>query len=153
MIAMFKDFGININGKVLGDASAALGIIHRKGFGRTRHIDTGLLWIHQTAAEKRLEYANVLGAENPADLVTKFLNAERIDRHCKKLETNFEDGRSAVAPQLSSLYISKALWEHGEEDSEEENEDDEWQQLQSVVNEVWHSKWKMWSKIPFTMPD
>ena len=26
------------------DASAALGIIDRKGFGKTRRIDTGLLW-------------------------------------------------------------------------------------------------------------
>ena len=133
---MLKEFGINANGMVWGDASAALGIIHRKGLGRTRHIDTGLLWIQQTAAEKILEYAKFLGFENPADLLTKYLNAEFIVRHCKKLETNFEVGRSAVAPQLSSLYISKALWEHGEEEGEEENEDHEWQQLQSVVNEV-----------------
>ena len=50
-----------MTGKVLGDASAALGIIHRKGLSRTRHIDTGLLWIQQAAAERRLEYAKVLG--------------------------------------------------------------------------------------------
>ena len=52
---MLRDFGVHVNGKVLGDASAALGVTHRKGLGRTRHIDTGLLWIQQTAAEKRLE--------------------------------------------------------------------------------------------------
>ena len=143
LIAMLKDFGINMKGKVLGDASAALGIIHRKGLGRTRHIDTGLLWIQQTAAEKRLEYAKVLGAENPADLMTKYLNAEIITRHCKKLETSFEGGRATGAPQLSSLFISKAVWEDEEDESEEEQDENcEWLQLQAIVNEVWHNKWK-----------
>ena len=97
LIAMLRDFGIIVNGKVLGDASAALGIIHRKGLGRTRHIDTGLLWIQKTAAEKRLEYAKVLGAENPADLLPKYLNAEVMDRHCAKFDTSFEEGRAAAA--------------------------------------------------------
>ena len=45
VLSMMKDSGYEIKGEILGDASAALGIIHRKGLGRTRHIDTGLLWI------------------------------------------------------------------------------------------------------------
>ena len=142
LIAMLRDFGVHVNGKVLGDASAALGIIHRRGLGRTRHIDTGLLWIQQTAPEKRLEYAKVLGAENPADLLTKYLTAEVINRHCSKLDTTFEEGRAEAAPQLSALYISKAIWEMEEEESEEQNEDVEWAKLQCVVNEVWHNKWR-----------
>ena len=143
IIAMVEDFGINVTGKVLGDASAALGIIHRKGLGRTRHIDTGLLWIQQTAAEKRLEYAKVLGAENPADLLTKYLTAEVINRHCEKINTKFEEGRAEAAPQLSALYNSKALWELEEAESEEEpHDEDNWQRLQCVVNMVWHDKWK-----------
>ena len=74
VLPMVKDYGYRLQGEILGDASAALGIIHRKGLGRTRHIDTGLLWIQQTAAEKRLEYSKVLGNVNPADLVTKYLD-------------------------------------------------------------------------------
>ena len=57
-----SDMGMKLSGQVWGDASAALGIIKRKGLGRTRHIDTGLLWIQQTAAEKRLTYHKVLGS-------------------------------------------------------------------------------------------
>ena len=72
-MSLLKDFDYEVKGEVLGDASAALGIIHRRGLGRTRHIDTGLLWIQQTAAEKRLKYSKVLGTINPADLMTKFL--------------------------------------------------------------------------------
>ena len=78
---MMKDFGYEIKGEILGDASAALGIIHRKGLGRTRHIDTGLLWIQQTAAGRRLKYPKVLGTENPADLITKYLTQDVIRKH------------------------------------------------------------------------
>ena len=91
-----------------GDASAALGIIHRKGLGRTRHIDTGLLWIQQTAAEKRLKYFKVLGKDNPADLFTEYLSAEVSTHHRDFLGIYFKDGRAKSAPQLQHL---KALWD------------------------------------------
>ena len=54
-MSLLRDFGYEVKGEVLGDASAALGIINRRGMGRTRHIDTGLLWTQQTAVEKRLQ--------------------------------------------------------------------------------------------------
>ena len=53
--------------------STALGIIHRKGLGKTRHIDTRLLWIQQMAAEHRLKFAKVLGKINLADIFAKHL--------------------------------------------------------------------------------
>ena len=45
--ALLKDAGYNVKGEVWGDATAALGIINRRGLGKTRHIDIGLLWIQQ----------------------------------------------------------------------------------------------------------
>ena len=53
---ILNDYGISLRGQVSGDASAALGIISRKGLGRTRHIDTGVLWVQETAATKRFEF-------------------------------------------------------------------------------------------------
>lgn len=50
VMSMMTDLGSSIKGEVWSDASAALGIIHRVGLGKSRHIDTGLLWIQQTAA-------------------------------------------------------------------------------------------------------
>ena len=71
MISILNDFGIKMRGLVFGDASAALGVTHRKGPGRTRHIDPGLLSLHETAARKRLEFKTALGAVTPADLLTQ----------------------------------------------------------------------------------
>ena len=61
LMALLKDLGYKVSGEVWGDASAALGIKNRRGLGKTRHIDTGLLWIQQTAAEQRIKYNKVLG--------------------------------------------------------------------------------------------
>ena len=47
ILSMAKDFQWELQGEVWGDASAALGIINRKGLGKTRHIQTGLLWVQQ----------------------------------------------------------------------------------------------------------
>ena len=103
MMALLQDFGYVVKGEIRGDASAALGIINRKGLGKTRHIQTGLLWIQQTAAEQRLRYAKVLGKEHPADWYTKFLDAATSNAHVQRLEYEFVGGRSIEAPQLHSL--------------------------------------------------
>ena len=70
MISMMKDLGWNVIGEVWGDATAALGIINRRGLGKTRHIDAGLLWTQQTASERQLKFSKVLGMNNLADLYT-----------------------------------------------------------------------------------
>ena len=142
ILSVLKDLAWTLKGRVLGDASAALGIINRKGLGRTRHIDTGMLWIQQTAAEKRLEYGKVLGTDNPADLMTKHLSADMIERHCTKLASEWPEGRAEKAPNLS-LFISKATWEAEEPESDEGEQEESWlDQVQETVKEVWNHKWK-----------
>ncbi len=37
ILSILKDLAWDMRGEVLGDASAAFGIINRKGLGRTRH--------------------------------------------------------------------------------------------------------------------
>lgn len=106
VIAMAKDMGYQLRGQVLGYASAALGIIHRKGLGKTRHIDTSYLWIQEVAARRRLLFSKVLGKENPADLYTKHLDVSTMDRHVVKLECRYKDGRACAAPQLHTISIS-----------------------------------------------
>ena len=70
-MSVLSDLGWYMKGEVWGDASAAFGIINRRGLGKTRHIDTGHLWIQEVAAKGRLKYEKVLGRDNPADLYTK----------------------------------------------------------------------------------
>lgn len=52
-VSMLRGYGAKVKTEVRGDAQAALGIIHRKGLGKTRHFQIGLLWIQQVSAEKK----------------------------------------------------------------------------------------------------
>ena len=100
IMSMMKDLGYNVKGEIWSDASAALGIIHRTGLGKTRHIDTSLLWIQQTAAEQRLRFQKVLGKHNPADLFIKYLDQHTSEGHTETMKYIFEDGRAKEAPKL-----------------------------------------------------
>ena len=152
MLSLLRDFGYQAEGEVLGDASAALGIIQRRGLGRTRHIDTGLLWIQQAAAEKRLAYSKVLGTDNPADLMTKHLTQDVIEKHCATLRVQFLGGRAETAPTLSTIMQRKAIWELDNEetasgrrhdDTSEPNDESEFDnKIQAMFNELWIKKWK-----------
>ena len=44
-LSLLKDFGMNIGGSILGDASACLGVIQRQGLGKLRHLNTNYLWV------------------------------------------------------------------------------------------------------------
>ena len=106
MLSMCKDFGWDLNGEVWGDANAALGIINRMGLGKTRHIQTGLLWIQQIAASQRLKFGKVLGTNNPADLFTKYLDEKTCIHHTTNLGYHETQGRPEDAPQLHVISIS-----------------------------------------------
>ena len=60
-MSVLSDLGWYMEGEIWGDASAALGIINGRGLGKTRHIDTGHLWIQEVVAKGRLKYEKVLG--------------------------------------------------------------------------------------------
>ena len=106
ILAMLKDLGWKLHGEIWGDANAALGITNRKRLGKTRHIDTGLVWVQQVAAEQRLKYQKVLGADNPADLFTKYIDERTIKHHVTNLGYRTAEGRAEEAPQLQSLSVS-----------------------------------------------
>ena len=52
-----------------------------------------------------LAIAKVPGFENPADLVTKYLNSEAVQRHLDKLHITRSCGRDASAPVLAAVSL------------------------------------------------
>ena len=104
MMSMMEDLGWQVSGEIWVDASAALGIIQRRGLGNTRRIDIGLLLIQHTAAERRLTFNKMLGKDNPADLYTKYLDTATTDRHIKTMACEFTEGRAKEAPKLHVVH-------------------------------------------------
>ena len=94
LMSMFKDLGVEVGGQILGDASAALAIIERRGIGKIRHLDTNYLWVQEQAATGRLRYQKVSGKENGSDLFTKALSWEEVAGHVHRLEGEFLDAES-----------------------------------------------------------
>lgn len=105
--AMMSDMGVHVRGEVWGDANVALGVINRKGLGKTRHIDTGYLWIQDVVAKGRLKFHKILGKDNPADLYTKYLDERTNQHHTNNLAYKFRDGRAQEAPKLHFISRSK----------------------------------------------
>ena len=104
MLSLLADFGIEINGTVHTDASAAIGILRRKGLGKIRHLNVRFLWLQdQTRTGTNLAIAKVPGLNNPADIVTKYLNAEAAQRHLDRLHIIRSKGRAGTAPVLATL--------------------------------------------------
>ena len=98
--SMAHDYGHDRNIKSYADASAALGIVHRKGLGKVRHIDTNTLWVQQAACTEIIQYMKVLGTVNPADALTKHLTEVLREQHMKKINITFDSGRAEAAPEL-----------------------------------------------------
>ena len=102
MRALGRDLGLEMSITLLSDATAALGMSRRLGVGKIRHLDTSLLWIQQRIREKDLLAEKILGADNPADALTKHVDQATLLRHMARMGLEYEDGRASSAPTLSA---------------------------------------------------
>ena len=79
---------------VYADSSAALAIAKRKGAGKLRHINVSSIWIQERQDKKDLECRKVLGAEDPADMMTNHLLRELLDKCMGHLSQRRMSGRA-----------------------------------------------------------
>ena len=107
--SILLDFGETVGGQLLGDASAALGVIRRHGLGKMRHVDTSYLWIQEAAAERRLLFDKAPGQLNPSDGLTKYVTQEQISRYAGLTHCEFPDGVNTFGYTIG--YIDR--FEHG----------------------------------------
>ena len=98
--SMLRDIGLETTVTLFSDSSAARGIIHRTGLGKLRHLETGYLWLQAAVAKKRLSVRKVNGAENPADLLTKYLSSMDMWKHLHYMQMASEEGRSDIVPRI-----------------------------------------------------
>jgi hypothetical protein len=99
VMALLKDFGITVQGRIHIDSSAAKGIASRTGLGKVRHIAVHLLWVQERLRNKDFELFKCKGTDNVADLQTKFLSREDNERLSLDWGANFMDGRTEAMPK------------------------------------------------------
>ena len=99
-LSVLGDFGLSLGLHMRSDATAAIGIVGREGLGKVRHLATADLWVQQRVRQHQFSLEKWPGLENPADLGTKGLSREAIDRHLTMLGFSAEAGRAAAAPEM-----------------------------------------------------
>ena len=100
MRTIMRDLGFDAKIRIHSDACAAIGIARRRGLGRVRHLDVEDLWIQGLVRDGTIELVKVPGAENPADILTKYVAADLLNKMLGKIGMRFMEGRSAAAPEL-----------------------------------------------------
>jgi len=101
--SLCADFDRKVSLEILTDASAARSIANRMGLGKVRHIDTHFLWVQQRVHRGDFIVSKVWGKENPADLLTKFLDNKTMINCMEMFGLMYMTGRSAEAPQLGNI--------------------------------------------------
>ena len=93
-----RDLGFTWSIDMFSDATAAIGIARRRGMGRIRHLDVTDLWIQEQFNNKKATLNKVLGADNPADLLTKYTDKAVLVKALAAMGFIAMTGRSPVAP-------------------------------------------------------
>ena len=92
--------GVDVDIELNTDASAAKGIASRKGVGRVRHIEVHQLWVQEKVSRGEIVINKVRGEDNIADILTKFVDREKIDQAIKNAGLERREGRHDIMPQL-----------------------------------------------------
>ena len=69
--------------EAFSDSSSAISFAKRRGLGKNRHVATRYLWLQERVALKHLKVLKIGTDDNPADIFTKCLSREVLDRHTK----------------------------------------------------------------------
>ena len=101
---MICDFRVEVQVKVLSDATAAIGMVRRLGLGRVRHLATADLWVQQKLREGAFTVAKHPGASNPADLMTKVKGRPDLIRLLAIMGFAPVQGRASIAPLRAKLW-------------------------------------------------
>ena len=103
--ALCRDLGFEVALRIHTDSTAAIGICRRRGLGRVRHLAVADLWLQDKLRTKDFQLLKVAGSDNVSDLLTKHLDRSTHMKHLNNLGLEFEEGRAASAPQISSLVV------------------------------------------------
>ena len=82
------------------DSSATIAIAKRRGAGKLRHINIGLLWIQERTESEEVTVKKVKGVSNPSDMMTKAVNREKLEKYMVMVSQKEADGRAKEGLQI-----------------------------------------------------
>ena len=100
--SLCRDLGFHYGLRVHTDATAAIGIARRRGMGKIRHLDCTDLWVQEVVRTGRAELLKVPGADNPADVLTKYVEKPLMTKMLNKMGMKSLTGRAKCAPAIAA---------------------------------------------------
>ena len=101
MRSTLHELGLDFQLEVCSDASAAIGICKRRGLGKIRHLAVADLWIQDHLRNNDFVLNKVKGPDNPADVLTKFVDKVTLEKHIDNMSLASLEGRAESAPMIS----------------------------------------------------
>ena len=107
MCNLMTDYDKQIWATVYADSSAAIAISKRRGSGKLRHINVGLLWIQEKEKSGDMTYVKIRGDGNPADVFAKYVATEVLDKHSKTMQITYAEGRASQGLNMQGTGVNQ----------------------------------------------
>ena len=91
--SILSDFGLCGHVAIKSDGTAALGMVHRFGLGKVRHMAVGDLWFQHHVRPGKIRVSKMSGLEIPSDARTKYFGPEPLQRHSEACKWVLVDGK------------------------------------------------------------
>ena len=98
--SLAADLGQDLKVTMYADSSAAIAIAKRRGSGKLRHINIGLLWIQEKVEGEDILIKKVKGVSNPADMMTKCMSKDKLNKYMLMTKQKVTEGRAQEALQM-----------------------------------------------------
>ena len=105
--SLAADMGWKLKPRVFSDATAAIGISKRRGLVKIRHLHIADVWVQEQIRNSRISLEKMLGADNPADMFTKYLDHTIMSKALRTMNCEYRKGRAKAAPETIGLKVSE----------------------------------------------
>ena len=69
------------------------------------HLEVADLWVQDRVRKGDFALEKVWGPQNPADILTKYVEAHDMRRHLEFLDLSFATGRAAATPHIAAAWV------------------------------------------------
>ena len=94
--SLAKDWNLEYKFGVNMDATAAIGMAGRRGLGKVKHVHTVFLWIQERLQEYKAVVKKQHTSDMLADILTKFLPRETLEKLLKRMGYVYRDSRHSL---------------------------------------------------------
>ena len=98
--SLARDLNLQLALELRTDSTAAIGICKRRGLGKVRHLHTADLWVQDKIRTGAFSLTKIDGKLNPADILTKCVDRQTLEKHIRTLGIKQEEGRADSAPSI-----------------------------------------------------